>query len=482
MKAMEIPTFQPRLKVLNREQALAIHTAALEILEKIGFKMEHRGAVEMLTGAGCKVSNGDRVRLPAYLVEEALRSAPRQIALHDQKGNRTMPLVNGNSFYGTGSDAIFTLDLETGKRRRTVLKDAANFATLVDGLDNMAFAMSMANPEDVPVGDIYVYAFAEMVKNTNKPIVFIADSGRDIAKIYEMACHVAGGEGELQKKPFLLNYSEAISPLRFPENVMEKVIFCAQKRIPICFPSGSNAGGGAPVTLAGAMALGIAENLVGLVVHQLAGKGSPFLFGPNVSVLDMKSTVVSYGCPEWSLTQAALADMRDEIYGLPIWAFAGASDAKVMDAQAGAEVMFSIINAMLSRCNLIHDVGFLEYGSTSSLEMVTMAAELVAMSRFFAGGIPVDDETLALDAIERVVTGGPGSMFLTDDHTFEHFMQAQFLPKLLDRSRYDSWEEAGARDLYKRCNIEAKRILSEHQVEPKPDEVLKGIDQILQGG
>jgi trimethylamine--corrinoid protein Co-methyltransferase len=300
-------------------------------------------------------------------------------------------------------------------------------------------------------------------------------------KIYQIACLVAGGEEKLQQQPFMLSYSEAISPLRFPENVMEKLIFCAQKRIPICLPSGSNAGGGAPVTLAGAMALGIAENLVGLVVHQLAGKGSPFLFGPNVSVLDMKTTVVSYGCPEWSLTQAALADMRDEIYGLPIWAFAGASDAKVMDAQAGAEAMFSIINAMLSRANLIHDVGFLEYGSTSSLEMVTMANELVAMSRFFTRGIPVNEETLALDAIERVTCGGPGSIFLMDDHTFEHFMQAQFLPKLLDRSRYDSWEEVGAIDLYKRCNIEAKRILSEHQVEPKPDEVLKGIDRILQG-
>ena len=480
MKPMETTTFQPRLKVLNREQALAIHTAALEILEKTGFKMEHPGALEMLTDAGCRVSNGDRVKLPAYLVEEALRSAPRQIALYDQKGNKTMPLVNGNSFYGTGSDATFTLDLETGQRRRVVLKDAANFAKLVDGLENMAFAMSMANPEDVPAEDIYVYVFAEMVKNTNKPIVFIADSGRDIAKIYDIACWVVGGKEELQKKPFVLNYSEAISPLRFPENVMEKLIFCAEKRIPICLPSGSNAGGGAPVTLAGAMALGIAENLVGLVVHQLAGKGSPFLFGPNVSVLDMKSTVVSYGCPEWSLTQAALADMRDEIYGLPIWAFAGASDAKVMDAQAGAEAMFSIINAMLSRANLIHDVGFLEYGSTSSLEMVTMADELVAMSRFFTGGIPVNGETLALEVIERVASGGPGSIFLMDDHTFEHFMQAQFLPKLLDRSRYDSWEEAGAMDLYQRCNIEAKRILSDHQVEPKTDKVLQGIDQILQ--
>lgn len=477
---MDIPTFQPRLKVLNREQALAIHAAALEILEKTGFKMEHPGALEMLADAGCQIS-ADWVKLPAYIVEQALSSAPKQIDLYDQKGNKTMPLADGNTFYGTGSDATFTLDLETGERRRTVLKDAANFVRLVDGLENMSFAMSMANPEDVPVEDIYLYVFAEMVKNTNKPIVFIADSGRDLAKIYDIACMVVGSETKLQEKPFLLNYSEAISPLRFPQNVMERLIFCANKKIPICFPSGSNAGGGAPVTLAGAMALGIAENLVGLVVHQLAGKGSPFLFGPNVSVLDMKSTVVSYGCPEWSLTQAALADMRDEIYGLPVWAYAGASDSKIMDAQAGAEAMFSIISAMLSRANLIHDVGFLEYGSTSSLEMITMADELVAMSRSFTRGIPVSEQTLALEAIERVTSGGPGSIFLMDDHTFEHFMQAHFLPRLLDRSRYDSWVEAGAMDLYKRCNLEAKRILSEHQVESKTDEVLKGIDLILHG-
>ena len=350
---------------------------------------------------------------------------------------------------------------------------------VIDGFDVVDAVIDTANPEDAPIDDIYVYVFAEMLRNTNKPIVFIADSGRDIAKIHEMACLVVGGEEELQRKPFILNYSEAISPLLFPENVMEKLIFCAQKKIPLCLPSGSNAGGGAPVTLAGAMALGIAENLAGLVVHQLAGKGSPFLFGPNVSALDMKSSVVCYGCPEWSLTQAALADMRDEIYGLPIWAFAGASDAKVMDAQAGAEAMFSIITALLSRANLIHDVGFLEYGSTSSLELITMANELIAMSRFYVQGIPVNDGTLALKAIERVGRGGPGSIFLMDDHTYDHFMEALFLPKLLDRSRYDAWKNEGAMDLYKRCNMEAKRILLEHEVDSKPDAVLKEIEQIL---
>jgi trimethylamine--corrinoid protein Co-methyltransferase len=111
-----------------------------------------------------------------------------------------------------------------------------------------------------------------------------------------------------------------------------------------------------------------------------------------------------------------------------------------------------------------------------------MANELIAMSRFFTKGIPINDETLALDAIERVVGGGPGSIFLMDDHTFEHFMQAQFLPVLLDRNRYDPWKEAGATDLYQRCNLEAKRILAEHPVAPKVDEILKGIAQILQGG
>ena len=482
MKQKKISTLQPRLKVLNREQALAIHEAALEILEKVGFKMEHAGALEMLTNAGCQIGEGNRLKLPASLVEAALDSAPKQIVLYDQRGNEAISLVNGNYFFGTGSDATFTVDLETAQRRRVVLQDVADFARLVDGLEHIAFVMSMGNPENVPVQDIYIHVFAEMVRNTNKPIVFIADSGRDISRIYQIACQVIGGEEELRNKPFLLNYSEAISPLRFPENIMEKLIFCARKGIPICLPSGSNAGGGAPITLAGALALGIAENMVGMVVHQLAGKGSPFLFGPNVSTLDMKSTIVSYGCPEWSITQAALADMRDEIYGLPIWAYGGASDAKVMDAQAGAEAMFSIISAMLSRCNVIHDVGFLEYGNTSSLEMVVMANELIAMSRFFTEGIEVNQETLALEAIERVAGGESGSIFLMDDHTFENFMKAQFLPVLLDRNRYDSWKEAGATDLYQRCNMEAKRILSEHHVEPKADEILKGITQILQGG
>jgi trimethylamine--corrinoid protein Co-methyltransferase len=94
-------------------------------------------------------------------------------------------------------------------------------------------------------------------------------------------------------------------------------------------------------------------------------------------------------------------------------------------------------------------------------------------------GIPVNEQTLALDATERVATGGPGCIFLTDDHTFDYFRQAMFLPSLLNRSRHDAWVSEGANDLYRRCNTEARRILTEHQVEPKPEEVLSQVEHIL---
>ncbi|MEJ2038360.1 MAG: trimethylamine methyltransferase family protein, partial [Desulfosarcinaceae bacterium] len=302
MQTLPVPTFQPRLKVFSRQQALGVHSAALEILEKTGILLEHEGARKLLLDKGARLHDDQWVRIPACLAEQALKTAPRQILLYDQNGGKAMDLRDDNFYFGTGSDTTFTLDLDSGERRGCVLNDTARFARLADALPNISFVMSMSNPRDIPrVDQVYLHGFAEMVRNTNKPLVFLADRLEDIADIHALACLVAGSEDALRRRPFLLNYSEAISPLRFPEHVVDRLIFCARKEIPICLPSGSNAGGGAPVTLAGAMALGIAENLAGLVIHQHTRPGAPFLFGPNVSALDMKSAVVSYGCPEWSL-------------------------------------------------------------------------------------------------------------------------------------------------------------------------------------
>jgi len=229
MTREKIETFKPRLKVMNPKQMWSIHAAALEILKNTGFEMKHTGAQEMLLDAGCSLSRDGRVRLPARLAETALKTAPKRIQLYNQKGEEAMDLVDENWFYGTGSDATFTIDVNTGQRRRTLLKDTGNFANLVDGLENIDFAMSMGNPSEVPVDDIYVYAFVEMIRNTTKPVIFIADSGVDIAKIFDIACLVAGGEQAL-KKGLSCSIIRKLSVRCASPKTLWKNLFSVQKR------------------------------------------------------------------------------------------------------------------------------------------------------------------------------------------------------------------------------------------------------------
>jgi trimethylamine--corrinoid protein Co-methyltransferase len=227
--------------------------------------------------------------------------------------------------------------------------------------------------------------------------------------------------------------------------------------------------------MAGALALGSAECLVGLVLSQLAHKGAPFVFGMNLAVLDMKTMVVAYGSPEWSLGMAADVDLA-EFYNLPVWGVGGSTDSKIVDAQAGLEACMSIYSALQCRCTVVHDVGYIESGLTSSMEMLVMGDEIIRMARFVIDGVEVTDETLALDAIARV---NPGSAFLTDDHTLSNWRTAQWAPSLLDRRQYEDWEAAESKGLYARLNERARAILDEHEVPDLPQEVASVISDVL---
>ncbi len=476
MKQIDVATIKPKLSILSDEQITAIHLASLEILARHGVRVLDEETRKALKKAGAFIHENEWVMIPPHLVKGALSTAPETIVLANQKGERVMFLEEGKTYFGTGSDTLFTIDVDTRERRKVCREDVGRIAKLCDALPNIDFIMSMGNPHDVPRADIYLYEFAEMVFNSNKPIVFTADAAKDIDDIIEMASHIAGGRNQLQEKPFLLHYAEPISPLVFPESSVQKLLRCAEYVIPVAFASGANAGGGAPITLAGAMALTNAECLGGLVIHQLKRPGAPFLYGFNVSITDMRTAIVSYGAPEWSLTAAAQADMA-RYYHLPSWGFAGATDSKVLDAQAGLEAMFSVYNAMLSRNNLVHDVGYLEFGTTSSMELIIMVDEIIGMCRRFMEGIPINEKTLAMEAIERAkVKRG----FIDDEHTFENWREAQYQPKRLDRMQYDIWESSGKSDLYNRLNEEAKEIMATHIPEPKPPEVIERIEKILE--
>jgi trimethylamine--corrinoid protein Co-methyltransferase len=315
-----------------------------------------------------------------------------------------------------------------------------------------------------------------MLRGSVKPNVYTSRNRKDMEDIYRIAVAVAGGEEELRNKPFLMHYAEPISPLLIIEESLQKLIFNAEKGIPNAYIPSPNPGGGGPITLAGAIALGNVECLLGLVITQLVRPNSPFLYGFNTAALDMQSTIISYGGPEWSLGMGACVALAEH-YNLPVWGYAGATDSKLVDAQAGLEATFSIMNAFLSRCTLVHDVGYIEYGSTSSMEMVVMCDEIIRMTRFMAEGIQVDANTLALDAISQVQ---PGSGFIAEDHTFENFRTAQWASRLLDRAQYEVWERTSAKDLYTRANERVNAILSDHEVPALPAEAEAVIKEIFE--
>lgn len=469
-----VQPLQPHISVLSEEGVKAIHKATLEILEETGVEMQDPQGRELLLEAGARESDG-RLKIPEKLVDEALSSAPSLIPIYDRLGNLAMPLELGNVFFGSGSDTNFTFDLMTGERRRTTTQDVENLARLCDGLDNIDFVMSMGNPSDVPPDDLYVHAFIRMIRGSVKPNVYVTKDRKDMEDIYRIAVAVAGGEDALREKPFFLHYAEPISPLLIPEESLQKIIFCAEKGIPACYPPSPNTGGGGPISLAGAVALGNAECLVGLIISQLTRRGTPFLYGMNTAAMDMKTAIVSYGSPEWSLGMAAWTDLA-RFYNLPSWGFGGASDSKLVDAQAGLEATFSIMSAFLSRCTLVHDVGYLEFGSTSSAEMLVIADEIIRMTRFLVNGIAINDKTLALDAIARV---RPGGGFLADDHTLENWKWAQWTPKVIDRKLYHSWVEAGSKDMFVRANDVAREVLKKHEVLPLQGEVEAVIADVL---
>jgi trimethylamine---corrinoid protein Co-methyltransferase len=464
----------PQFKVLSPDQVQEIHYATLEILERTGVIVLEKEAQHLLMDAGARTDNKSRFWIPSPLVESAIRTAPKRVTLCGRDGSRNVTLEGNKTFFGTGSDCPNILDSFTGKRRPMKQEDIAQAARLCDYLPNIDFFMSVGLMSDVP-WDIYdKLQFETMMLNTKKPIVFTATDRSGMEGIFKMASLVAGGEENLKRNPFICLYAEPVSPLKHVETALRKLLFAAENDIPALYTTGGMAGATLPVTLAGAIAVSNAEILCGLVIHQMKKPGAPFISGGVLSLMDMQTTNFSYGAPEFFLMSAGMADLC-HFYGLPIYSTAGCSDAKVLDQQAAVEASLSCMVTALSGANLIHDIGYLESGMTGSFEMIVLTNEILNMVKRIMRGIPVTQETLALDTIDRV---GPGGEYISDEHTYLNFKKEFWFPQLMNRQRYDSWVTDGSKTLGDRLNGEVKRILGEHKPDPVPEKLVKEIHSI----
>jgi trimethylamine--corrinoid protein Co-methyltransferase len=199
------------------------------------------------------------------------------------------------------------------------------------------------------------------------------------------------------------------------------------------------------------------------------------IIGGVVSILDMATTILSYGAPEMTLLSAAMTNLAQYLK-LPMFSTAGCSDAKTLDQQAAIESALSIAVAGLSGANLIHDVGYLESGLDGSFEMLVMSDEIISMVKRILRGVVVDAEHLALDAITRV---GPGGHFLADEHTLTHFRTEFWRPELLDRSNWDTWVENGSKTLGTRVHEKVLDLIENYQPAPMTPETERELQTII---
>jgi len=465
----------PRLAMLSYEQCETIHRASLEILRRTGVRVYHEEALALLRQTDAAVADENLVRFPPGLVEWALAQAPSRIALCHRGSDQVAAPLEGRAVnFGPGSDCPNYLDPRTGERHPFTTADLIDAIHVVDALPELSFCMSMGIPSDLGKANVYRQQFALMLEHTTKPIVFVCDDRADCEAIAAMAAAPAGGMAALRLNPTLLLYSEPSTPLKHSETATGKLLYMAEQSLPIVHSPAPMMGGTAPVTLAGGLALGNAEVLSSLVMHQLKHPGAPFVYGSGLHHMDMKTTISVYGAPEFQLARVAVAEMG-RFYGLPNWGYAGHSDSCLMDEQAAADAAMSVLVALLAGSNLVHDVGYLEAGLTTSPEMIVFTAEMMSMMRRFMDGMSLDAETLALEVIHQV---GPGGDFLTADHTLKHFREL-WQPVLFSRQRSVEWVAAGSKRLGDRLRDKTVAIIEEHQPEPLPEGVRGEIDYIL---
>lgn len=462
---------RPTIQFLSPSERKIIIEQMYELLETLGVAVHSEEAQEIFREAGCTVE-GERVKIPRKIVEDAIASAPSSVTIYDREGDVAMELGERNVYFGPGPTCIQYFDAKTGERRAPLKSDAATTALVSDALPHIDFVMALTMISDKPSILADIHEFDAMVRNTTKPLIGWAVNIENLQVIIDMAAAVAGGADKLKEKPFFMAYAGSVTPLIHTKEALEEVMMMAQNSIPCVYTPGMMLGATAPVTMAGALSVGLCECISGLVLGQLVNPGAPFIVGPTGGPMDMKSMQFSYGAPEFALTNCCAGELCQEL-GLPSYGGAGTSDAKVVDAQAAAEAAAQVTVSMFSGNNLVHDVGFMDLGMTGSPLYLTLCDDIIGYVRRLHRGVIVEEEYLAK---QEIIDAGPGGNFLTTDLTLDYYAEEIWQPKLFDRFPYDTWAERGSKTMTEVAQERLNSILENHVPQALSDEVIATLD------
>jgi trimethylamine---corrinoid protein Co-methyltransferase len=454
----------PPLSPLYPEQLEQIHIASMRILEEIGIDFLDVEALDIWAAAGAKVDRSSQhVWIDRSLLMELVGQAPGEFTWSARNPERCLTIGGNHINFATVGGAPFFSDLEGGRRPGTLsafqtmvkLAQQCGPIHIVEGL--------MVEPQDLPVPIRHLEKALAQFLYCDKAITAAAHD-REVAEDYvAMAAIVYGGLDAIQCQPAFAAVVNANSPLRFDGRMLGGLITYARYGQPSIITPFILAGAMSPVTMAAAVAQQNAEALAGIALTQLVRPGTPVIYGGFTTNIDMQTGSPAFGTPEGALALLCGGQLA-RFYSLPYRGSGGLNNSKVVDAQASYETQSTLWPAVMAHSNVIlHSAGWLEAGLVCSMEKFIVDIEGLAVMQRMLEGLVVDEDSLALSAIDEV---GPGGHHLGTDHTRARYRTEFYMPVISDRQNYEKWREDGSLDAAQRAHNLAKQLLAEYEKPP----------------
>jgi trimethylamine--corrinoid protein Co-methyltransferase len=457
-----------KLTVLTTDEVEAVHHATLRILGEVGIVLTHAGGRELLTGAGATVRD-DRVLLPSDLVERAMAQCPHQVTTRGRSGEPVV-LGDGTLHWHNLGGARDVYEPRTGQRRAAVVQDVRDSARLLDALGNVTTITPLFTPQDVPGPLMSLAMYRYTLPHTTKPV---QGPGVQTAAEVSYAARMASVIGPLSE---VLTLSVSpVSPLLFPDDVVEAMIEIARLGVPFGPLPCPIGGATAPMTLAGALAQQNAEMLASVVLAQLVQPGLPIIYCGRLTTMEPRTGLSVWGGVELGLASAATVQIGHR-YNLPVNVYGLSTNAHTLDLQSGYERALNAAIPALAGADELSGIGEMEAAVLSSYAQIVCDDEIAGSVQRLRRGLAADEDSLAVEVIAAVMDGARN--FLGQKHTARHLRAGEiFYTPLAERRAWEEWERSGREGFAERAQAEAERLLAEHEVPPLTEE--RQLDEIM---
>lgn len=454
------------LENLSADQIEAIHLTSLRILEELGIEVMSTRALDLFARAGGTVDHETMtVCIDRGMVEEALRTAPKQFTLTPRSPDRAIPIGGNTINFGLVAGPPNVHDLERGRRAGNY-EDYCDFIRLAQHFNAIHFlGNQVVAPIELPANTRHLDTYRASVTYTD--MVYHCSAigrGRALDGIRMMAISRGLSLDEIKQSPGVTTIISVNSPRKLDDTMAEGLMTMAEYGQAVAVTPFTLMGAMTPVTLAAGLAQQNAEALFGVVLTQLVNPGAPVLYGAYTSNVDMRTGAPAFGTPENTKANVASGQLARR-YGLP-YRSSNTNASNAADAQAAYETEMALWGSVMGHTNLLyHAAGWLEGGLTASYEKFILDIEMLQHMAEFLTPIEVNEDTLAFDAIKGVPTGGH---FFGEPHTMERYETAFYQPLVSDWQNYENWELAGSQTATERATGIWKRALREYE-EPALD-------------